>query len=678
MSLIDRQEAAELYYDKIRKAMKMNNQIYGKIFPVKEYLPGNGSLCINKITEILVPAKYPDQKTHVNSTAETLGLKIKASVSDIKTVTFKNPENTPLPPLTIKSNSDEAHKIRVSKAGIEIYADSEKGFFMALKTLEQMHELHGDTLPCGITYDYPDIAMRAYHLDLKAGFINIRKLKKFVALLSKWKINTLLIEYEDCFQYESAPGICRTDAPSFKEWSEFLVYCRSLYFDVIPLVQTHGHLEFLLKHKRYAALRENNNVNEICPSNPKAVKLIKEMIGEVIKLHAKDKYIHIGADETWNLCSCPRCAKQLGKETKLDVFSRHVLAMSEFVKSHDKKVMMWCDMFWRSSSPGKVGVLPKDITLCEWIYDTPPDGCNSMFWNGKRIYSEKYALLHPESGIAPERCIESSELKARKFADEYFRPDSKTGIGALSPYYKFFSEKGYDVIGASAARCGQCCYKFGQANLRDRFYNMMNWARFVKENNGKGVIITSWARSSGRMPPYAPAESVFDTLAAGAISAWNSRTGLDDFVKIAAALIYKCKSPALVKNVYDTLGIDNKKALQHIIELQENSLRGGEYLKLYRAWSEFDEFRELKSRHLLGLESSLSSILHNRVPRSGFRSIQSLHDEIKTLHGIISAWKNRLKSEMSAYFNRQDLNEYADARTFDLVFRLCNIKKELG
>jgi hexosaminidase len=655
----------------------MNNQIYGKIFPVKEYLPGNGFMCIDKITEILVPAKYPELKTHLDSTAGTLGLKIKASVSDIKTVTFKSPETTPLPPLTIKSNSDEAHKIRISKAGIEIYANSEKGFFMALKTLEQMHELHGNKLPCGITYDYPDIPIRAYHLDLKAGFINISKLKEFIALLSKWKINTLLIEYEDCFQYKSAPGICRPDAPSFEEWSEFLEYCRSLYFDMIPLVQTHGHLEFLLKHKKYEGLRENNNVNELCPSNPKAVRLVKEMLGEMIKLHAKDKYIHIGADETWNLCSCPRCAKRLGKETKIDVFSRHVLAMADFVKSHDKKVMMWCDMFWRSSSPEKVGMLPKDITLCEWIYDTPPSGSNSMFWNGKQIYSEKHAGLHPESGITPERYIENSEVKARKFADKYFQPAPSTGIGALSPYYKFFSEKGYDVIGSSAARSGQCGFKFGQANLRDRFYNMMNWARFVKENNGKGVIITSWARSSGRTPPYAPIESGFDALAAGAISAWNSKIELDDFIKIASALIYKCKSPALVKNVYDTLGIDNKKALQHIIKLQENSSEGGEYLKLYRSWSEFDEFRELTSRHLLGLETSLSSVLHNRVPHSGFRSIQSLHDEIKTLHGDISSWRSRLKSEMSPYFNRKDLNEYADARTFDLVFRLCNINKEL-
>jgi hypothetical protein len=179
------------------------------------------------------------------------------------------------------------------------------------------------------------------------------------------------------------------------------------------------------------------------------------------------------------------------------------------------------------------------------------------------------------------------------------------------------------------------------------------------------------------MPPYAQIESVFDALAAGAISAWNSKIELDDFIKIASALIYKCESPALVKNVYDTLGIDNKKALQHIIKLQENSSQGGEYLKLYKSWSEFDEFREVTSRHLLGLETSLSSVLHNRVPHSGFRSIQSLLEEIKTLHVNISAWRNRLKSEMSPYFNQKDLNEYADARTFDLVFRLCNINKEL-
>jgi hexosaminidase len=644
----------------------------------KEYLPENGFLRTFEISEILVPAKYPNLKTQVDSTANKLGLKISASASEIKEIRFNKAENKNQPALTIENKSGEAHKIRISKEGIEIHANSEKGFFAALKTLEQMHEAYGNKLPCGITYDYPDIPMRAYHLDLKAGFINIGKLKELAEALSKWKINTLLIEYEDCFQYESTPEIARPDAPSAKDWAEFLEHCRSLYFDIIPLVQTHGHLEFLLKHSKYEELKENNNINEICPSNPKAVKLIKRMLTEIMVLHEKDEYVHIGGDETWNLCTCPKCAKRLKSESNLDVFIKHILDIAGHVKSRNKKVMMWCDMFWRSSSPEKVAVLPKDITLCEWIYDTPPSGSNSMFWNGKPMYSAKYAELHPESGIPAARYIENSESNARKFANKYFQPDPQTGIGSLSPYYKYFSEKGYDVIGSSAARCGQSCYKFGQANLRDRFYNVTNWSKFVKANNGKGVIITSWARSSGRMPPYAPIESVFDTVAAGALSAWNTRLEFDDFVKTASTLIYSAKFPILVKNVYDTVGIDNKKSLQHIIELQENSSQGGEYLELFKLWSEFDEFRETMSRHLLGLESSLSSIIHNRVPRSGFRSIETLIDESKRLHDNISGWRSKLKQGMSPYFNPEQLDEYLDSRIHDLNFRLCNINKELG
>jgi hypothetical protein len=180
------------------------------------------------------------------------------------------------------------------------------------------------------------------------------------------------------------------------------------------------------------------------------------------------------------------------------------------------------------------------------------------------------------------------------------------------------------------------------------------------------------------MPPYAPVESVFDTVAAGALSAWNTRLEFDDFVKTASTLIYGAKFPILVENVYDTLGIDNKKALQHIIELQKNSSQGGEYLELFKLWSEFDEFRETMSRHLLGLESSLSSIIHNRVPRSGFRSMEALIDESKRLHDNISEWRSKLKQGMSPYFNPEQLDEYLDSRIHDLNFRLCNINKELG
>ena len=52
-------------------------------------------------------------------------------------------------------------------------------------------------------------------------------------------------------------------------------------FKMIPLVQTFGHLEFVLKRDRYSHLRETpNNYTSVCPLNPESVELVCSMIDQ--------------------------------------------------------------------------------------------------------------------------------------------------------------------------------------------------------------------------------------------------------------------------------------------------------------------------------------------------------------------------------------------------------------
>lgn len=72
--------------------------------------------------------------------------------------------------------------------------------------------------------------------------------------------------------------------------------------EVIPLVQTFGHLEFVLKNHKYADLREQqDDLGSICPSNPDSLPLIKSIVDQVLELHPGIKMIHLGGDEVWKL-----------------------------------------------------------------------------------------------------------------------------------------------------------------------------------------------------------------------------------------------------------------------------------------------------------------------------------------------------------------------------------------
>ncbi|KXJ05368.1 Hexosaminidase D [Exaiptasia diaphana] len=55
---------------------------------------------------------------------------------------------------------------------------------------------------------------------------------------------------------------------------------------------------FVLKHKVFAHLRETKlATNSICPSKKGSVPLIKTIIDQVLQLHPKIKYFHVGGDE---------------------------------------------------------------------------------------------------------------------------------------------------------------------------------------------------------------------------------------------------------------------------------------------------------------------------------------------------------------------------------------------
>ncbi|VDO45872.1 unnamed protein product, partial [Onchocerca flexuosa] len=72
--------------------------------------------------------------------------------------------------------------------------------------------------------------------------------------------------------------------------------------EVIPLVQTFGHMEFVLKHAEYSVYREDiMNHDTICPSNEGSWHLITKMLTQVRIMHPNAKRIHIGADEAYTI-----------------------------------------------------------------------------------------------------------------------------------------------------------------------------------------------------------------------------------------------------------------------------------------------------------------------------------------------------------------------------------------
>lgn len=123
----------------------------------------------------------------------------------------------------------------------------------------------------------------------------------------------LLIEFEDTFPYEGNLKPLRgVNFYTREQISELSFLMRTLNLKLIPLVQTFGHLEFVLKRDRFSHLREqSDNYSSLCPLNKESIELVSSMINQHMEILSSDEYplsyLHIGADEVFNLGNCKQC-----------------------------------------------------------------------------------------------------------------------------------------------------------------------------------------------------------------------------------------------------------------------------------------------------------------------------------------------------------------------------------
>ncbi|KAM5135395.1 hexosaminidase D [Mantella aurantiaca] len=169
------------------------------------------------------------------------------------------------------------------------------------------------------------------HLDLKGAPPKVSYLAEVLPLLSCLGANGLLIEYEDTFPYygELLP-LRAAHAYSPQEIREILRLAQLHHFEVIPLIQTFGHMEFVLKHKDFSHLREVPAYpNSLNPHKEESLRLLRLMIGQVMELHPAIQWLHIGSDEVYYLGK--------GEESKVKI-SESGLCVEDIFLSHMKKV----------------------------------------------------------------------------------------------------------------------------------------------------------------------------------------------------------------------------------------------------------------------------------------------------------------------------------------------------
>ncbi|XP_015501219.1 hexosaminidase D [Parus major] len=191
---------------------------------------------------------------------------------------------------------------------------------------------------------------RLVHLDLKGAAPRAQYLEQVLPLLRTLGATGLLLEYEDTFPYTGSLELLQAPhAYSPVELRALLSRAREQGLDVVPLVQSFGHMEFVLKHREFAHLREVEALpNALNPHKEESLALVKAMIDQVMALHEDLQWFHIGCDEVYYLGEGEESQQWLQQEgnTPEKLYLSHIKAVATYLASSYPMVtpIVWDDM----------------------------------------------------------------------------------------------------------------------------------------------------------------------------------------------------------------------------------------------------------------------------------------------------------------------------------------------
>ncbi|KNZ55090.1 hypothetical protein VP01_276g10 [Puccinia sorghi] len=214
--------------------------------------------------------------------------------------------------------------------------------------------------------------------------IRVKQLCRFIALMG---LNVLQLYTEDTYQIKGEPFFGYFRGPyTALELQEIDDYAHALGIEVIPCIQTLGHLGQMLQWPRFGGMRDTHDV--LLAGSQEVYGFIEKMI-QAITSPLRSKKIHIGMDEAHGV-SEGRYRQLFGHKDSCQVFTDHLNRVNQICTKMGLRPMIWSDskslsflssFFWidnnslggyyDSSSPVTpelVQSIPPEIELIYWDY----------------------------------------------------------------------------------------------------------------------------------------------------------------------------------------------------------------------------------------------------------------------------------------------------------------------
>ncbi|XP_078008684.1 hexosaminidase D-like [Phascolarctos cinereus] len=222
--------------------------------------------------------------------------------------------------------------------------------------------------------------MKVVHLDMKGAAPRVSYLEQLFPLLSRLGADAVLIEYEDMFPFHGELELLRSSHSYSKHDIERIQQLAAQnHLEVIPLVQTFGHFEFVLKHEKFWPLREVDRYpSTLNPHAAGAMPLLRALLGQVLDQHPHTRWLHVGADEVFHLGEGADSRAWLLRhgEDVGHMYLNHVREVVTFLswRHPGLRLLLWDDVLRRLPPQAvRESGIPQLADPMMWFYDPDLD-----------------------------------------------------------------------------------------------------------------------------------------------------------------------------------------------------------------------------------------------------------------------------------------------------------------
>lgn len=272
-----------------------------------------------------------------------------------------------------------AYRLTIAPEGIRITTGDAAGLLYAAQTLGQIHAQYPEALPCLEIKDAPVLAVRGFMLDVSRCRVPTQsELLRLVAALGALRANQLQLYVEHTFAFPGHEDAWRDASPlTPAEIAELDRACAEAGIELVPNLNTFGHMERWLRHPRYRGLAEcpegwvHPLTGEFKPfpgtlrPDEASLDFVRGLLADYLPCFSS-RQVNIGGDEPWELGQ-GFSRDAVAARGKRRVYLDHLRKICALAQTEGRTAQFWGDILLEDLELAKDA--PAGAVPVVWGYD---------------------------------------------------------------------------------------------------------------------------------------------------------------------------------------------------------------------------------------------------------------------------------------------------------------------